>query len=49
RAVNIPYLEEMKQEILGVIKKYINAHKIDIRTDSNQNFKTLEVEIFFDK
>ncbi|WP_104721634.1 cell division topological specificity factor MinE [Helicobacter mesocricetorum] len=49
RAVNIPYIDAMKQEILEVIKKYTKAQKIDIKTDSNQNFTTLEVEILFDK
>ncbi|AWI34364.1 cell division topological specificity factor MinE [Helicobacter apodemus] len=49
RVVNIPYIDAMKQEILEVIKKYTKAQKIDIKTDSNQNFTTLEVEILFDK
>ncbi|MCM1222899.1 cell division topological specificity factor MinE [Helicobacter sp. MIT 05-5294] len=49
RAINVPYMEAMKQEILEVIKKYTNAQKIDIKTDSNQNFNTLEVEILLDK
>lgn len=49
RIVNIPYIDAMKQEILEVIKKYTKAQKIDIKTDSNQNFTTLEVEILFDK
>ncbi len=39
----------MKQEILEVIKKYTKAQKIDIKTDSNQNFNTLEVEILLEK
>ncbi|MCI5969251.1 cell division topological specificity factor MinE [Helicobacter sp.] len=49
RAINVPYIDAMKQEILAVIKKYTNAQKIDIKTDSNQNFNTLEVEIFLEK
>ncbi|MDD6055546.1 MAG: cell division topological specificity factor MinE [Helicobacter sp.] len=49
RAINVPYLEQMKQEILEVIKKYTKAQKIDIKTDSNQNFNTLEVEILLEK
>ena len=49
RVVNIPYIDAMKQVILEVIKKYTKAQKIDIKTDSNQNFTTLEVEILFDK
>ncbi|TLD84411.1 cell division topological specificity factor MinE [Helicobacter sp. MIT 11-5569] len=49
RAINVPYMDAMKQEILEVIKKYTKAQKIDIKTDSNQNFNTLEVEILLEK
>ncbi|MBX7491123.1 cell division topological specificity factor MinE [Helicobacter turcicus] len=49
RAINVPYMEAMKQEILEVIKKYTKAQKIDIKTDSNQDFNTLEVEILLQK
>lgn len=49
RTINVPYMDAMKQEILEVIKKYTKAQKIDIKTDSNQNFNTLEVEILLEK
>ena len=49
RNINVPYMDAMKQEILEVIKKYTKAQKIDIKTDSNQNFNTLEVEILLEK
>ena len=49
RTINVPYMEAMKKEILEVIKKYTKAQKIDIKTDSNQNFNTLEVEILLEK
>ncbi|CAE10890.1 cell division topological specificity factor MinE [Wolinella succinogenes] len=49
RAVNLPYLEEMKREILEVIKKYTHAEKIEIKADSNQQIDTLEVEIVLGK
>ena len=49
RTSNVPYMEAMKKEILEVIKKYTKAQKIDIKTDSNQNFNTLEVEILLEK
>ncbi|MGP1580741.1 MAG: cell division topological specificity factor MinE [Wolinella sp.] len=45
RGVRLPYLEEMKCEILEVIKKYTHAERIDIKADSNQQVNTLEVEI----
>ena len=49
RAVNVPYLEEMKKELIAVIEKYTKAEKIEIKTDGNQNFETLEVEIILGK
>lgn len=49
RAVNVPFLDEMKKELIAVIQKYTKAEKIDIKTDSNQHFNTLEVEIILGK
>jgi len=41
----IDNLEEMKKELIGVVKKYLNVKDIVIKTNSNQNIETLEVEI----
>lgn len=49
RSVKLPYMEDMKREILEVVQKYTKASKIDIRADSNQNIDTLEVEILLGK
>lgn len=45
RSSNIPYINEMRNEIIEVIKKYTQANKIDFKTDSNQNINMLEIEI----
>lgn len=45
RSSNLPYIENMKRELLEVIKKYTNTSKVNIRTDSNQNISMLEIEI----
>lgn len=45
RSSNIPYLDEMRNEIIGVIRKYTQANRIDFKTDSNQNINMLEIEI----
>jgi len=45
----IDNLEEMKKELIGVVKKYLNVKDIVIKTDSNQDIETLEVEIILDK
>ncbi|ETD22226.1 MULTISPECIES: cell division topological specificity factor MinE [Helicobacter] len=48
RTAKIPYMEQMKQEILAVVKKYTNTDNISIKADSNQDISTLEVEIILD-
>lgn len=47
RSTNLPYIEEMRNEIVKVIKKYTGADEtnINIKTDSNQNMNMLEIEI----
>ena len=45
RSVNIPYMEDMQREILEVVQKYTKSSQVHIKTDSNQNINTLEVEI----
>ncbi|MBR2495127.1 cell division topological specificity factor MinE [Helicobacter sp.] len=45
RSVKVPYMEQMKEEILAVVRKYTQTDKITIRADSNQEISTLEVEI----
>ena len=49
RTSNIPYIEEMKNEILAVIRKYTQTNKIDIKTDSNKNVNMLEIEIILNE
>jgi cell division topological specificity factor len=46
RASNaLPYMDEMKAEILEVIKKYTKVKDIHISSQSNQNIDVLEMEI----
>ena len=45
----LPHMEDIKREILEVIKKYTKVKKISIKTDNNQNIDLLEVEIILDK
>lgn len=49
RTSNIPYMEDMKNEILAVIRKYTQTNKIDIKADSNQNVNMLEIEIILNE
>ena len=47
RSTNLPYINEMRSEIVEVIKKYTGAgeNSINFKTDSNQNMNMLEIEI----
>ncbi len=45
----IDNLDDMKQELIDVVKKYLNVRDINIKTSSNQDIETLEVEILLNK
>lgn len=46
RASNaLPYMEEMKAEIMEVIRKYTQVKDIHISSQNNQNIDVLEMEI----
>ena len=46
RAENsLPFLEDMKNDIIAVIKKYTSVENVSIKADKNQNIDILEVEI----
>ncbi len=45
----LPQMEEMKKEILEVIKKYTKVKDIKIKSENNQNIDMLEVEIVLDR
>lgn len=47
RSTNLPYINEMRTEIVEIIKKYTGAgaNNINFKTDSNQNMNMLEIEI----
>jgi len=45
----IDNLDEMKKDLINVVKKYLNVRDINIKTSSNQDIETLEVEIVLQK
>jgi cell division topological specificity factor len=45
----IDNLEDLKKDLIEVVKKYIHIKDINIKTNSNQDIETLEVEIILDK
>lgn len=50
RASNsFPFLEDMRNDIIEVIKKYTSVENVTIKTEQNQNIDILEVEITLGK
>ncbi|AFI04176.1 cell division topological specificity factor MinE [Helicobacter cetorum] len=52
RTLNLPYMEDMRREIIEVIQKYTKAQASDIHfktADSNQSVEAIEVEIVLPK
>jgi cell division topological specificity factor len=44
-ACSTPYMDEMKTEILDVVKRYVDDGNVRIKTEQNQNIDILELEI----
>ena len=45
----VPYLDDLKKDLIKVIQKYTKVGDINIKTENNQNVDMLEVEIMLDK
>jgi len=45
----IDNLDEMKKDLINVVKKYLNVRDVHIKSNSNQDIETLEVEIILNK
>ena len=45
----LPYLDDLKQDLLEVIQKYTKVGDINIKTENNQDIDMLEVEIILNK
>ncbi len=41
----VPYLDDLKNELLAVVKKYTKTGDVNIKTEQNQNVDMLEIEI----
>ena len=50
RASNaFPYMDDMKRDIIAVIKKYTNVKDVTISTDQNQDIDTIAIDVSLDK
>ena len=48
-STKIDNIEEMKKDIIEVIKKYVKVKDVNIKNHSNKEFEALELEIILDK
>lgn len=44
----VPYMDDLKRDLLEVIKKYTKTGDVNIKTEQNQNIDILEIEIQLD-
>lgn len=45
----LPYMEDMRREIIEVIKKYTNVKDVQISAEKNQGVDVLELEVILDR
>ena len=45
----IDSFEDMKKDLISVVRKYLNVKDVHIKSNSNQEIETLEVEIILEK
>jgi cell division topological specificity factor len=48
-STKIDNIDDMKKDIIDVIKKYVKVKDVNIKNHSNQDFEALELEIILDK
>jgi cell division topological specificity factor len=48
-STKIDNIEEMKKDIIEVIKKYVKVKDVNIKNHSNKDFEALELEIILEK
>ncbi len=46
---SLPFMEELKAEIIEVVKKYIDVKKVDIQRDTQDGIEALSIDIELEK
>jgi cell division topological specificity factor len=44
-----PFMEDLKTEIVDVVKKYIGVRKIEVKKEIDGNFEAISIDVFLDK
>ena len=45
----LPYLDDLRNDLIAVIKKYTKVEDVKITSQTNQNLELLEVEVILGK
>jgi len=48
-STKIDNIDDMKKDIISVIRKYVKVKDVNIKNHSNKEFEALELEIVLDK
>ncbi|SFV74739.1 Cell division topological specificity factor MinE [hydrothermal vent metagenome] len=46
---SFPFMEQLKAEIIEVVKKYIDVKKVDIQKETNEGIEALSIDIELEK
>jgi len=46
---SLPFMEDLKAEIIEVVKKYIDVKKVDIQRDTQDGIEALSIDIELEK
>jgi len=48
-STNYPFMDEMKAEIIDVVKKYIGVRGIEIKKEFDGDFEALSIDVMLEK
>ena len=46
---NYPFMDELKSEIVTVVKKYMGVRGVEIKKEVDGNFEAISIDVFLDK
>ncbi len=44
-----PFMEDLKSEIVEVVRKYIGVRGIEVKKEIDGNFEAISIDVFLDK
>jgi cell division topological specificity factor len=44
-----PFMDEMKQEIVNVVKRYIGVRGVEIKKEIDGDWEAISIDVFLDK